>query len=118
MAGTNNPTGVDARGSNGQVRWNFSLYLGSQLLFGGCVSFALPFILLSFYVFASVAFPVVFLVVGIVMGMLVVGSVVYKVPIGLHNVAVILGGSTRGMGLGGIEIRPVSWSGDRRGSFY
>ncbi|KAF6756467.1 hypothetical protein DFP72DRAFT_1066813 [Ephemerocybe angulata] len=96
-----------------QVQINFYLFLSSQLQFCGSVTFVLPFILASFYIFSGIAFPVVLLVFLLVVSMVVMGSVVYRVPISLENVSTIVL-STRHMERP--SLRPSWKRNDTRGS--
>ncbi|RXW21594.1 hypothetical protein EST38_g4276 [Candolleomyces aberdarensis] len=98
-----------------QVQVNFYLFLGRQLQFCALSAFMLPLIMLTFYIFSGIAFPIVHLVFLLVASLLVLGSVVYRVPISLENVSSIVL-STRHMERP--SLRPISWNVGRRRSIY
>lgn len=72
------------------VQVHLHLLLTRQLQLGALATFMLPFILLSFYVFSAIAFPVVLLVFMLVVCAVVGACVVYRVPIGLESVSDIV----------------------------
>ncbi|EAU83947.1 hypothetical protein CC1G_09829 [Coprinopsis cinerea okayama7 len=93
---------------------HFHLHLGRQIQFCVSVAMFLPVVILAFYIFAAIAFPIVFLVLLLVASLLVVGSVFYRVPITFENVSTLILG-TKGLERPNKQKRPAPRS---RRSFY
>jgi hypothetical protein len=100
------------------VQVHLHLLLSRQLQLSAIVTFVLPFMLLSFYTFSAIAFPIVLLVFMLVVCTVVGGCVVYRVPIGLESVSDIVmsagqgkmrrrgkGSGLKGVGLGALGRR-------------
>ncbi|TFK25324.1 hypothetical protein FA15DRAFT_359734 [Coprinopsis marcescibilis] len=94
---------------------HFHLHLGRQIQFCVGVAIFLPIILLSFYSFVSIAFPIVFLIMLLTISLLVVGCVFYRVPITFENVSTLILGTRHMERPSRSQKRPVPRS---RRSFY
>jgi hypothetical protein len=95
----------------------FHLHLARQVQFCVIIAIFLPVVMLSFYMFSAIPFPVVFLVVLLASAVVILGSVFYRVPITFENVSTLILG-TRQVERPSHSLKPKRPTPKPRRSFY